>query len=252
MGDREERSSPFSARGFVFSAVFLGALVIIAIAVVVSSSNSPSATGRAHLGAPATIAGRSRPPASTGPSAENTNGCSLPAGSGQVPATQPSSVWTLVGAMAVPNAPGSYGPQKIVGGIRVCFQHSPLGALYALASYWSELTKYPATPVLKMLAASTPAKAVALEQALGDDQPMQDIDGDPGTLSIEGFSFTDYTASEANISLVFGAPGGTLVNLPNTLLWQDGDWRWAVPPSQKLTPGAVSGLQDFVSWSAAS
>ena len=74
-------------------------------------------------------------------SADNPRGCHLPAGNQTVPVTAPSSSWTLVGAMAAPNAPGSFGPQKVQNGLRVCFAHNPTGALYALASFFAESTQ---------------------------------------------------------------------------------------------------------------
>ena len=77
--------------------------------------------------------------------------------------------------------------------MRVCFAHSPVGALFAAASFWAEATAVPQTVLYGQLAADTPARAVAVAQAQGNTQLLQDVDGDPGTVSIAGFQYTAYT-----------------------------------------------------------
>jgi len=79
---------------------------------------------------------------------------------------------------------------------------------------------------------------------------LQDIDGDPGTVSIAGFQYTAYTPAEANVSIVLSGPEGELVSLPCSMLWQAGDWRLVIPPSQQLAAGAPASMDDFVSWEA--
>jgi hypothetical protein len=256
MGGREtsERSA-LESRGFVFSAAGVGLLVVAAIFLVVETIGRDGASGAQPLRAGAAAAGRALPAVGVaGPrggvrvSAGDPRGCSLPAGSQAVPTAAPVSGWTLVGSMAAPAAPSTIGPQRSSDGVRVCFAHSPTGALFAAASFWAEATAVPQTELYGQLAANTPARAVAVERAQGSTQRLQDIDGDPGTVSIAGFAYTAYTPAEADVSIVLAGPGGEQVSLPCSMLWQDGDWRLVIPPSQQLASAAVTSMDDFVSW----
>ena len=253
-GGEASEMSPFASRGFVFSAAGVGLLVVAAVVLVVGTiagDRAPStdrSRARAAAGVPA-LGGRG----SVGGgalSADDPRGCLLPAGSQAVPVTAPVSGWGLVGSMAAPAAPATIGPEKWIDGVRVCFAHSPAGALFAAASFWAEATAVPQTVLYGQLAADTPARAVAVAQAQGATQRLQDIDGDPGTVSIAGFQYTAYTPAQANVSIVLAGPGGELVSVPCSMLWQDGDWRLVVPPSQQLAAGTPASMNAFVSWEA--
>ena len=152
--------------------------------------------------------------------------------------------------MAAPTAPARFGPQKVLDGVRVCFAHSPTGALFAAASFWAEATAVPQAVLYGRLAADTPARAVAVEQAQGDTQRLQDIDGDPGAVSLAGFQYTAYTPAQANVSIVLAGPGGEVVSLPCSMLWQGGDWRLVIPPGQQLAAATPASMDDFVAWEA--
>jgi hypothetical protein len=251
-GESSERSA-LDSRGFVFSAAGVGLLVVAAIFLALETIGGHGASGAEPLRAGPAAAGRALPAVGVAGSRGRVRvpagaGCSLPAGSQAVPTAAPVSGWTLVGSMAAPSAPSSFGPQRSSDGLRVCFAHSPTGALFAAASFWAEATAVPQTVLYGRLAADTPARAVAVAQAQGSTQRLQDIDGDPGTVSIAGFAYTAYTPAEADVSIVLAGPGGELVSLPCSMLWQDGDWRLVIPPSQQLASAAVTGMDDFVSW----
>ncbi len=247
----DETASRFGSLGFVASTIGVLMLIVAAAAIAVTS----------HLGdhenrAPAAQAARVRNAASThatGSTAarpEDRRGCTLPPGNQTVPVTAPESSWTLVGAMAAPTAPRSFGPGNMKDGVRVCFAHNPTGALYALASFFAEATRVPQTELYQQLAADTPARAVALARSQGDTQLLQAEDGDPGTVSIAGFQYGDYTPALASITLVLAGPSGELAALPCSLEWQRGDWRFVIPASQQLGASVVSSMNGFVAWSA--
>jgi hypothetical protein len=254
-GWETSEASPLQSRGFVFSAAGVGLLMLAAVFLIVATiagRHAPSARQMAlgsHAGG-ATPATGGRPSAAGGGavSVDDPRGCSLSAGSQLVPVSAPVSGWGLVGSMAAPTAPSTLGPQKSIDGLRVCFAHSPTGALFAAASFWAEATVVPQTLLYGRLAADTPARAVAVAQAQGSTQRLQDIDGDPGTVSIAGFQYTAYTPAEADLSIVLSGPRGEQVSLPCSMLWQDGDWRLVIPPSQQLAAAAVTSMDHFVSW----
>jgi hypothetical protein len=239
---------------FVFSAAGVGLLVIAAVFLAVATiagHSAPSAARPAPVrGTSGSVPGGRVSVVDGAVLADDPRGCSLPAGSQSVPVAAPVSGWALVGSMAAPTAPSTIGPQKSIDGVRVCFAHSPAGALFAAASFWAEATAVPQTVLYGQLAANTPARAVAIAQARGSTQRLQDIDGDPGTVSIAGFQYTAYTPAEANVSIVLSGPDGELVSLPCSMLWQDGDWRLVIPPSQQLAAATPASMDDFVSWEA--
>ncbi len=251
-GETSERSA-LDSRGFVFSAAGVGLLVVAAIFLALETIGRDGTSGAQPLRVGAAAAGRVLPAVGVAGSRGRVgmsagSGCSLAAGSQAVPTAAPVSGWALVGSMAAPSAPSRFGPQRSRDGVWVCFAHSPTGALFAAASFWAEATAVPQTVLYGRLAADTAARAVAVAQAQGSTQRLQDIDGDPGTVSIAGFAYTAYTPAEADVSIVLAGPGGELVSLPCSMLWQDGDWRLVIPPSQQLASAAVTSMDDFVSW----
>jgi hypothetical protein len=254
VGREVSEPSPLQSRGFVFSAAGVGLLLIAAVFLVVATiagHRAPSAARRAPVRATSGSATSGRVSGRGGSVvADDPRGCSLPAGAQSLPVTAPVSGWTLVGSMAAPTARATIGPQKSIDGVWVCFAHSPAGALFAAASFWAEATAVPQTVLYGQLAANTPARPVAIAQAQGSTQRLQDIDGDPGTVSIAGFQYTAYTPAEANVSIVLSGPAGELVSLPCSMLWQDGDWRLVIPPSQQLAAATPASMDDFVSWEA--
>jgi hypothetical protein len=254
VGREISERSPLQSRGFVFSAAAVGLLVVAAVFLVVATiagHRAPSVARPAPLRATNRSATSGRVSVGGGAVlADDPRGCSLRPGSQSVPVTAPVSGWALVGSMAAPTAASTIGPQKSIDGLRVCFAHSPTGALFAAASFWAEATAVPQSVLYGQLAADTPARAVAVEQAQGSTQRLQDIDGDPGTVSIAGFQYTAYTPAEANVSIVLLGPEGEQVSLPCSMLWQDGDWRLVIPPSQQLAAATPASMNDFVSWGA--
>jgi len=223
---------------------------VFLVVATIAGHHAPS-THRSSISAAAVPALGGRASAGRGAvSADDPRGCSLAAGSQAVPVTAPVSGWVLVGSMAAPSAPSTIGPEKSIDGVRVCFAHSPAGALFAAASFWAQATAVPQTVLYGQLAADTPARTVAIRQARGSTQRLQDIDGDPGTVSIAGFQYTAYTPAQANVSIVLSGPDGELVSLPCSMLWQAGDWRLVIPPSQQLAAAAPASMDDFVSWEA--
>ncbi len=254
-GWESSEASALQSRGFVFSAAGVGLLMLASVFLIlatITGQHAPSARrlvpGRQSGGGvtPAT-GGRASGDAVT-PLFDDPRGCSLSAGSQAVPIAAPVSGWVLVGTMAAPTEPSTIGPQKSIDGLRVCFAHSPSGALFAAASFWAEATAVPQTVLYGKLAADTPARAVAVAQAQGSTQRLQDIDGDPGNPSISGFQYTAYTPAEADLSIVLSGPAGEQVSLPCSMLWQDGYWRLVIPPSQQLASAAVMSMDHFVSW----
>ena len=232
-GDDGGDASIWTQPRFVASATVVAIIVVLGIVLAV--------TGR---GGDSTAA----PPAADTPPvavAPVKGDCDLPAGDQTVPESTPGDTrWELVGKMIAPTAPSTYGPGVVKDGFRTCFAQSPLGALYATASFWATVTFQPPPDVYRRLAAESPARERAIRDSVGQEPGL----GSSGGLQIAGFSFSSYGRSRATVKLAFRAANGRLLEIVSTLLWTRGDWRYEIPLDQRPPISALADLNDFISW----
>jgi hypothetical protein len=241
-GARRSDRSPFGQWGFVLSAATLAVVGLLALVVAVSggsASRDSRAPGRIHS---ATAAG------GRDASAGGLNGCSLPAGAQQVPTTAPAADWALVGSMAAPSSPSTVGPQRTADGFRVCFAHSPLGALYAAVNFWAAGTASSPASVYDHLAADTPSRGKVVAQSQGNANRLDSS----GPVALAGFEFNAYSPTSADLSVVLQGCSGALVSVACTMVWQQDDWRYVIPPSGAPVAGQIQSLDGYVPWSDAS
>src|SRR5687768_8192286 len=121
-------SNPFTKPGFIIAA----ALVVALIAATLVIFLLPKGQGNAQ---PAPAPAESSSPATASPSTSAEAGqsvCGLPASSETALGTAPNTKWELVGTMATPADPETFGPGVTdESGFRSCFAQAPTGALYA-------------------------------------------------------------------------------------------------------------------------
>jgi len=239
-----ERSSWWTERWFLASAGLVAVLVLLA--VYVAGSTSGAAQPRSARPAPRAsgVDGTTSPVVAGDPLR-----CGLPAGGQTVLTVAPLARWELVGSMAAPAAPASIGPERVLDGVRVCFAHSPLGALYAAVSLWAEGTALPNAEVIARLAANTPARATAITAARA--QGSGDRLDSETKVQVAGFQFVSYAAGQAVINLAFRTQNGALASLPTTMQWTAGDWRYVIPPSGQAGLSQISDLTGFIAWQGA-
>lgn len=242
-GSVKDERSWWTQRWFVASGALFAVLVLLGLYTAISGGGASSPPPPAA----AAPAGRAAPPLRS--SASSPRGCSLPAGDQAEPTTAPQASWELVGTMAAPSSPSTAGPQSTVDGVRACFAHSPLGALYATVNFWAEGTALPGVKVYRRLAADTPART----------QAIADAGQDPGfrldsltKLQVAGFAITSYSGDSATIAVAFQLANGAFYAAPLAMAWQDGDWK-AVIPAGGGAPGAgqIPDLTGYVAWSGA-
>ena len=245
MVERGYEGSPFSGPGFIASAVLLGMLVLAALFVVIGAATHRRPTASAT--APLSHARPGSPKAN----ARVEGRCSLPVGSQRVPTVGPALEWVTVGQMEAPQAPASLGPQREQTGIGVCFAHNPTGSLLAAINFFAQATVTSPVALIRTLAAATPERQLALTQARdGQNQLLQDSDGDPGDVQVTGYQIVDYTPAQANVDIVLEGPGGQLAAVQCQLEWQSDDWKFVIPPGGQLVSTQVTTMDGFVSWTA--
>src|SRR3954471_13508747 len=168
MSSSEHHSSPWTQRGFILAAAFIAALVLLGLALLLVGTGRNDSTGtdrdRGSNGQPST-----NPPASTPTKDTNASVCGLPAGSQQVPVVPPEAQWELVGSIAAPPEPKT-GPGIKDDKRRLCFAHSPTGALFAAVNFVAIASRSPNdTALLRELTAEGSARDKLLRQ--GSEPP---------------------------------------------------------------------------------
>jgi hypothetical protein len=244
--------SPFARPWFVASA---GLLVVLAVLVVVltvtrtGGAHHAQATAAAHT--PVTHRSSTSTAATSSADASGGGGgpdhCGLLAGSQAVPTAPPPASWTLEGSMAIPASPTA-GPERHVDGFPVCYAHNPRGALFAAVAFWAAATAAPPATVYARLAADTPTRAQAIASARGDNSRLSDS----GQVSLAGFTFASYSPQSASVAVVLQTTQDSMVAVTCTMVWQQGDWRYEIPPGGTPPASQITGLDGYVPWGAAS
>jgi len=231
-----------SPSAFKIAAGFLLVVVALGVWIVVSgkpgsghAAHAPSAPPQQHVG--------SSTPTTTAATSGRSASCSLPAGSQSIPYSSPPSgtSWATVGAMQVPQAPGTLGPQHTSGVWNTCFAHNPAGALLAAINVWGEgSTTASASELFQHVAVGAPRN-------LGNNESLDAVAG--GSVQFAGYKYNSYTPAEAAMSVVLQGPQGKLLAIVMSMTWNGGDWK-LVYPSKGLAPlEVIPDLTGYVQWS---
>lgn len=239
-------SNPFTKPGFIIAA----ALVVALIAATVIIFLLPKGQGNAQPApGPVESAAASASPSPSPAAGESV--CGLPASSETTLGTAPKSNWELVGRIATPSDPKTFGPGTTdESGFRSCFAHSPTGALYAAMNV-AALGSSGSTELQQKLADKL------LVPGTGRDAAMREVAADTKTtapstpIQVRGFLMRSYSASEANIDLAFETDKGALGRLTVSMRWMDGDWKVKPADDGVTFTGAtqISDLSGLILWS---
>jgi len=138
-------------------------------------------------------------------------------------------------------------------GLRTCFAHSPVGALYASVNVVATTTD-PALweRLVRKLAVEGQGRDRALEEL--DSESAAEVENTK--IQVAGFSVTSYESSAAVINLAFQADSGDaagFLQLPVSLRWADGDWKFTVADNGDPFTGLgqIPDLSSYVEWSGA-
>lgn len=236
-------SSPWAQRGFVFAAAFVAVLVLAGLALFIAGRGGDDADRDG-------TSQREAAPTSTAPAKDpSASVCGLPAGSQRVPAVPPDAEWELVGTIAAPSAPET-GPGIERGQRRLCFAHSPTGALFAAVNFIAVTGRSPNNAeLLRELTATGRIRDQILQEAAQEPDAR-----DPSTrIQVAGFRFLAYDPSETSVDLALGVNQKGYAHIPVSLRWQRGDWK-AVIATQAGPFAALEGLENlsgYVPWSGA-
>jgi hypothetical protein len=243
-------SNPFTKPGFIIAAALVVALIAATIVIFLLPKGQVNAQADP---APAETSGSAT--VSPNASAEaDKSVCGLPASSETALGTAPETRWELVGKMATPTEPETYGPGNTdVDGFRSCFSQSPTGALYA------------AVNVIALASSGDRALNLKVAEKLlvpgpGRDVAIADAKSKPATaapsattVQFRGFIIKSYSSSTANVDLAFQTDKGLLGHVVVPLQWKDGDWKIAIADSGDLINEItqIRDLSGFIPWAGA-
>ncbi|WIY82360.1 hypothetical protein [Propionimicrobium sp. PCR01-08-3] len=235
--------SPFTRPGFIAAALVI-ALIVVAGVIVGITRNKPEPEAP-----PATTA------ATTGESttASEPSICGL---DGEVLTgtltTAPETTWQYQDIDAYPTSP-KYGPADTRDGYRMCYQHTPEGALFSAANAGIQGS---------MAATDFEAYLAWMNYFVSVDCPIRDqlldqaaagTDSDPAAqLRIEGFRLLSYNAGDARVDLAFSSMvDGRTVYMSGVydLVWENGDWKMS--PTDSVNPLRLAQIPDlagYVDW----
>ncbi|MBT1003969.1 hypothetical protein KIH31_15375 [Paenarthrobacter sp. DKR-5] len=240
-------SSPFTKPGFIIAAALV--VVLIATTLVIfllpkDRNNAQAAPGTAQssTSAPMTSPG-------TAPAADESI-CGLPSSPDTALGTAPKTKWELVGRMATPTDPATFGPGVTdASGFRSCFAHSPTGALYAAMNV-AALGSSGSRELEKKLADKLLVPGTGRDAALREINAGSSSAGNGTTIQVQGFLIKSYTDSEADVDLAFKTDTGALGHTTLSMRWMNGDWK-VKPADDGVTFSSVSQLSDlsgFILW----
>jgi hypothetical protein len=235
----EHSGSPWSQRGFVLAAAFVGGLVLIGLVLLLvkPGGDDDSNGGGAKQNATAPTPVHKDPNASM---------CGLPAGSQQVPAVAPEAQWELVGTIAAPTEPKSIGPSIKEGKRRLCFAHSPTGALFAAVNFIATTQAANGDPaIVRELTAEGAARDKLIREAAGSALSSS------GGVQVAGFRVISYSSDETTIDLALTVRDKGDARLPLSLRWERGDWKIIIATAEGPYAGleSLDNLSGYVPWS---
>jgi hypothetical protein len=238
-------SNPFTKPGFIIAA----ALVVALIAATIVIFLLPKGQGNAQPAPAASPDSTSAAPTKSADAAGKSI-CGLPSGTETALGTAPKSKWELVGKMAAPTDPKTFGPGVTDGdGFRSCFANSPTGALYAAANMIA-LGSSGTQDELK-LAENFLVPGPGRDAAIKAAKTRTSTAGSGETAQVSGFLINSYSPTEADVDLAIKLPNGALAHSVLSLRWVAGDWKVKASDDGQIFNGVaqLSDLSGFILWS---
>ncbi|AOY73915.1 hypothetical protein IG195_20190 (plasmid) [Arthrobacter sp. TES] len=237
-------ANPFTKPGFIIAAALVVALIAAAVLIFLlpkgqeNAQQAPADSSNAATASPS-------PHAEAGKSV-----CGLPGSTDTALGKAPPTKWELVGKMAAPTDPRTFGPGLTDDtGFRSCFAQSPTGALYSavnLVALGSSKSQQMNIKLADKLMAPGAGREAAKQQA----KTLDPSTGSNDTVQVRGFLLKSYTPNEANIDLAFQTSGGKQFHAVLPLQWLDGDWKVKVADSGQLINDVapLSDMSGYIAW----
>lgn len=268
-GDNEE-TSLWEGRGFVASAIVVGAVVVCLIVWLVvggsggdTPSTQPTTTPTVVEPTEQPTEQPSEPPATPGdepstpatpPPANNaTGGCKAKNPDQRMPRVAPPAVtWQFETDMLIPQQAQGGPAVTESNGLRRCFAHSPTGAVLAAMVTLGQVRNPQLTEaVLAKRMAPGPGLTKALAQARTSPSPGNTEKASQFT----GFKIIDYLPNRAIVAIAVQVDYRSVGSLPLTLVWSGGDWKVMLQAdgsfNGSVAPDVLNSLDGYVRFGGA-
>ena len=237
-------SNPFTRPGFIIAAALVVALVAAGIVIFLLPRGQDKAEQT-----PGSLTPPSNSATASTDSEKST--CGLPGSTETTLGAAPQSKWELVGRIATPTDPKTFGPgESDSSGFRTCFAHSPTGALYAAMNVIS-LGSSGSPELVQKLADKLLVPGAGRDAAMRQVAAASRTTGPSTPIQVRGFLIKSYTPGEANIDLAFETDKGALGRTTLSMRWMDGDWK--VKPADDGTTymgtTQIRDLSGLILWS---
>lgn len=263
--DTDGGGSPFEGRGFILSAIIVGAVVVcgIALFVLTRGGDEPQATpttGPSSISAPTTAPTSGPTDGPTGPATPDPTStarstprpgqsdvlaCRLPQNTEGLDAAPAGVSWDFANGVLVP-VRENLGPSMTdEDGLQHCYRRSPAGAVVAILNTLAQAQddRY-LISVVERRVADGPGKSLALDEAHRHiTSPTPDEDDDrytSGQLQYVGYRVIDYTSTKAIISVAVQPIPDRVGEITMTVRWVDGDWKLVLRADGQIGPDATA------------
>ena len=254
--DTDDGRSPFEGRGFILSAIVVGAVLVcgIALFVLTRGGDDPQAdptiqpTASQTSGPPVQPTEPPATPGETEPTSTPTKGlgrrsaiqaCKLKATDEGRTGAPAGVSWDFQNGILVP-VRDTLGPSITDDdGLKRCYHHSPAGAVLALMNTIGQAQdKRLQVAVADRRLAPGPGREAAIDEARRQlVSPTPDDDRyTNGQLQYVGYKILDYTSERALIGLSIQIKPETVGAQTLVVRWLDGDWKMELAPDGQLGP----------------
>lgn len=246
--DDSKSPNPYTRPGFLAAAALVIILAVVGVVLGIGSLTRDDSKEAAPSG-PST-SGTSEPSPVPSESVATSTSDSICGLEGETLAgtvtVAPVAEWQFQGTTGYP-ASDDYGPgDSTSDGIRMCFQHSPEGALLMAAN--------------GLVQGSDPATGAiwgeyALAEGANREALLADLtfegDGSDTRTSIVGFRVLDYQGESARIDIAarVSVPATTvMMSAVFELIWIDGDWKLDTNEESPLSIASIPDTAGYTPW----
>lgn len=154
----------------------------------------------------------------------------------------PVDTWEDVAGLGVPTS-NTYGPHTRDGEVWTCYEHSPVGAVFAAFYVYAALGNVEGVP--EAWIADSDVKAQMVESGSGGTS------GSGTTGTVAGFRVVSFTPERAVVDAVVeinteNGPGLASMRFP--FVWQEGDWKLDGEAYLNSRPTPLETLDGYTEW----
>jgi hypothetical protein len=259
-----EGTSFWQERGFIASAIVVGAVVVCVLVWVFA--RDPGTPATQPTVSPSVVEPTEQPtgeptvppatpteePTSTrtpsAPPTPGVGGCKLRKPDQRIPRVAPSAVsWQFEADMLIPLQQQGGPAVTDRSGVRSCFAHSPTGAVLAAMVVLGQIRNPDLTAdVLATRIAPGPGRTRAMRETRVSTTPRNEGQ----VTQFTGFKVFDYQPDRAILAIAVQLGDAQLASLPVTMVWSQGDWKAVLQEdgsfNGQVAPDVLASLDGYV------